>query len=576
MINSHDTETHRVIFPRTIKGTDQYSLLTTDTVLETGANDHFFRDKPTTDYIPHTGTVATADGGEASIVGGGSMNIEKLKLERVLYVPTFTRKLVSGARLLDDGLTLVAHGRQVRLSKKGAPISKAMVDPKDHLMKFATPRSHNRFDILEHNHLSSQSVHQNTTTHDQSKEQTVRRQRLDINVAHARWGHCGEGMLRRTANSNSIELFGILEMCETCILTKSNQLSKKKSSNLPVTDLLDVVQIDLQGPFPLVAIDGTNTNMKLIDGFSGYIKMETIRDKTSATTADVLKRYIERMQLKTGKHFNTIAVDQGTEFDCEFLDLIKTMGLTKLKATAYKHHLPPKAERANQTLMKFGRTLLLVSRLPAEFYSEAQLMACYILNRLVHAGQTISPYEIMYGIRPQISHLHPFGTVCYVFVPQERRTKLAHVQEKGRLIGFGDDDSSEEIKGYKVVTELDSKIVWSSDVIFDVTHAFQPLTGAPLVELDSLVGEYIPPPRHEAYRNDSSDECSDDAPIGAENSTNSETVPITNEPTQGRILRARPTVRAPYEDSSTEDSSDEGSSYSASLSTLAIHHHILS
>ena len=192
---------------------------------------------------------------------------------------------------------------------------------------------------------------------------------------------------------------------------------------------------------------------------------KTIRDKTSAMTADVLKRYIDRMQLMTGKHFNIIAVCQGTEFDGEFLDLIKTMCLTKLKATAYQHHLPPKAERANQTLMKFGRTLLLASRLPAEFYSGAQLMACFILNRLVHAGKTISPYEIMYGIRPQISHLHPFGTICYVFVPQGRRTKLANVQEKVRLMGFGDDDSSEEIKGYKVVTELDSKIVLRSDVM---------------------------------------------------------------------------------------------------------------
>ena len=145
--------------------------------------------------ITYTGTVATADGGEASIVGISSMHIGKLKLERVLHVPTFTRNLVSGARLLYDGFTLVAHGRPVRLSKNGAPISKAMVDPKDHLMNFATLRSHNRFDILEDNHLSSQSVHQKTTTRDQSKEQTVRRQRLDINVAHARWGDCGEGML---------------------------------------------------------------------------------------------------------------------------------------------------------------------------------------------------------------------------------------------------------------------------------------------------------------------------------------------------------------------------------------------
>ena len=119
-----------------------------------------------------------------------------------------------------------------------------------------------------------------------------------------------------------------------CTLTKSNQRPKKKFSNLPVNGILDVVQIDLQGPFPITSIDGTNTNIKLVDAFSGYIKLETIHYKSSATTADVLQRYIDRMQLKTGRKLNIIAVDKGSEFDGEFSSVIKKLGLTKLQATA--------------------------------------------------------------------------------------------------------------------------------------------------------------------------------------------------------------------------------------------------
>ena len=137
--------------------------------------------------------------------------------------------------------------------------------------------------------------------------------------------------------------------------------------------------------------------------------METIRNKTSVTIGDVFKRYITRKQLKTGKKCNTIAVDQGTEFDGDFLKLTKELGMTKLKAPAYRHHLPPKTERATQTLLKFGRTLLLALQLPASFYAEAQQMACYLLNRLVHSGETKSPYEIMYCV-----HSGLYATYLYL------------------------------------------------------------------------------------------------------------------------------------------------------------------
>ena len=116
VVGSHDTAHHREISPRTNKGDTEYSHLTADTGLDTGANDHFFCDHPSDNYEPKTGTVTTADGGQAPIIGIGSIQLGKLRLNNVLHVPTFKRNLVSGARLLDDGFTLVARKNTFRLS----------------------------------------------------------------------------------------------------------------------------------------------------------------------------------------------------------------------------------------------------------------------------------------------------------------------------------------------------------------------------------------------------------------------------------------------------------------------------
>ena len=133
---SHDTANHRVIAPRTNKGDKEYYHLFAETVLDTGANDHFFCDKPHEDYRSHSGTVCTADGGKTSIVGVGSITVGNLKLKRVLHVPKFKRNLVSGSRLMKDGFTLVAHKNHVNFAKNNKHICVAKLDPADGLVKF--------------------------------------------------------------------------------------------------------------------------------------------------------------------------------------------------------------------------------------------------------------------------------------------------------------------------------------------------------------------------------------------------------------------------------------------------------
>ena len=121
--------------------------------------------------------------------------------------------------------------------------------------------------------------------------------------------------------------------------------------------------------------------------------------------------------------------------------------------------------------------MLIASNLPSTFYAEAQLTAAYLFNLFVHGQETKTPYEYIYGRKPNLSHLRSFGTICYAHIPSERRTKVAQSAEKCRLIGHSDDDDTEEFRGYKLIRESDLAIVYAytSDVIFDELRPMTPL-----------------------------------------------------------------------------------------------------
>ena len=147
--------------------------------MDTGANEHFFRDKPTHNYQKRSGAVYTSNGGTAPVVGSGSINIGKLQLERVLHVPRFDRNLVSGSRLLDDGFTLVGEKKHINLSKDEKQICVAKLDPTDRLIKFAQ----NPFDVLGETYSSYQTSSISPVNAPRG-DLGAPTSRLDVNVAH--------------------------------------------------------------------------------------------------------------------------------------------------------------------------------------------------------------------------------------------------------------------------------------------------------------------------------------------------------------------------------------------------------
>ncbi len=222
------------------------------------------------------------------------------------------------------------------------------------------------------------------------------------------------------------------------------------------TNLLEVIESDVQGPFPVPAIDGTSSNVKFVDKLSRYVVMESIANKEAATIlGGAFQRFKSRFENVTGKRILNVRTDQGTEYLGEFLNYLQENGIIKQTGMAYEHNHPGQCERIHQTITTMGRTMLKQSLLPKEFYGEAQKTAVYLYNRQIHANSLKTPYEAMFNKKPNLSHLRPFGVVCYAFVPIEKRSKLDDTTAKCRLLGYGDDDSSEEFKGYRLLVESD-------------------------------------------------------------------------------------------------------------------------
>ena len=290
-----------------------------------------------------------------------------------------------------------------------------------------------------------------------------------FDILHQRLGHINNlKLLKSLKVTTGLSLSGKVPetLCEACELGKANRRDIPRVVSTE-HELLEVIEMDSQGPFPVIAHNGSSSNIKFIDNKSAYVKMETLPDRKAKTALDAFISFKTRLELRTGKKIKIVRTDQGTEFNGDFAKYLESNGIIKQKGLSYYHTHPGKAERVHQSILQQGRCMLISSNLPPMFYADAQLTAAYLHNRTVHASDSKTPYEHIYGRKPEISHLRPFGCVAYARIPSELRSKLQPAAEKCRILGYLDDDDSVEMKGYKLLRESDLAIIHSRDVRFD-------------------------------------------------------------------------------------------------------------
>ena len=135
----------------------------------------------------------------------------------------------------------------------------------------------------------------------------------------------------------------------------------------------------------------------------------------------------------------SIHMDQGGE-------LARLLALSDLVLRKHNYVLEPtgadsplqngSVEIYNDKLAIRARTLLYGSGLPAKYWSSALMHSVYLHNRMVHATTRKTPFEGLYGVKPDIGHLKLFGSRVCVKQSGKRRSKLDRHDFNGMFLGY--------------------------------------------------------------------------------------------------------------------------------------------
>jgi hypothetical protein len=95
-------------------------------------------------------------------------------------------------------------------------------------------------------------------------------------------------------------------------------------------------------------------------------------------------------------------------------------------------------ERKGQFVMQ-SRAMMYDQNLPLSLWAEAASTAVYIQNKCPHkALEEKTLEEVFTGKKPSVDHLRIFGSLVYIHVPKEKRTKLEPSGKKGTFVGYSE------------------------------------------------------------------------------------------------------------------------------------------
>ena len=220
--------------------------------------------------------------------------------------------------------------------------------------------------------------------------------------------------------------------------------------------------MDICGPYPTQTPDGKRYFYVILNNFSNWGFTYLLRLKSnvfshfSNTEAFLLRSY--------GTDIITVQMDGASEF-CkgDLGNHFAKQGIVVQQTAPYAHQQARKIERYVWTIEEGGQTLLADSRLPMSFWGWAVLTSQYLCNCLPTSTLTsdFTPFEVLMGKKPDLSHLQVWGCQCFPAIPLELHMKAGPRHFEAIFVGY------EEARVGWVVRDLKGAVHFSRDVIFN-------------------------------------------------------------------------------------------------------------
>lgn len=421
-------------------------------ILDSGATCHIAskRDLFTEFNTNHRETVFVANGQKVISAGKGTVcvdfvnkkgHIASIKIENVLYLPSFKGNLISVKRIADKGYTILFNGRICEILADRTQIAIGYIEGNLYKLK----ETSNKVCAIENS--TKNCIHEWHSVLGHRDIEVVKTLATGKLVDGVNFGEC------TSECKNKLN-------CEICLQGKMSRIKFPQKSENRAKVLLQLVHSDVCGPMQTQSPSGKRYVLTFIDDFSKFATVYLLKEKSEVLSC--FKEFVEICKTMFNCKPKFIRTDNGGEYvNKQLIEYLKQQGIQQQKTAPYTPQQNGVAERKNRTLIEMARCMILESKLEYRFWAEAVSMANFVQNRLPAKNIDKTPFEYWYGTKPSIGQFKRFGSKCYVFTPKERRRKLDAKAIAAVMVGY--DLSS---KAYRCYVPTTNKVVISRDVKF--------------------------------------------------------------------------------------------------------------
>ena len=226
---------------------------------------------------------------------------------------------------------------------------------------------------------------------------------------------------------------------------------------------LQLVHTDVCGLIPTKSIGGNKYFITFVADYSRCCAVYCLKNK--AEVLNKFKQFERRVAIDSCQNIASLQSYNGGEYlSLEFDSYMESKGIHHELIVPYSPEQNGVAERMNRTLLESVRSMMFHAGLPNRFRAEVVECAAYIRNNTstsaIKGNKT--PFEVLSGNKPDVSHLKVFGCMEYTHVPDAQRHKLDKKAVKLRFIGY-----SIQSKGYRLLDKETSLVYIRRDVVFN-------------------------------------------------------------------------------------------------------------
>ena len=436
----------------------------------------FTKYKPLYDETIQFGNSGTCIAG----IGNVTVHVDTLlgpsliQLENVAYVPGFHWNLINTHSLEQQGLYFNPRTCWMEYTDG----SNAFKVTKHGAFRVVEPHIKDAVFKAESYEKAAQSFAMAT------KSRTPRVATASMDVWHARLGHIRKEALKHVPLAVEGVALGTRdferksELCPECQLGQAHQ----QISRVPTwrgTYPFEKIHLDLIDMEEAFNADSWVAHFYC--DYSAYHVSFNLPNKTQEEILSVTQEFLTITNDNWGFTTRYIQSDGEKGLGKKWKDFIVMKGITFSPSPPDTPDQNGRAERSGGVIMTIARKLRIQGNLPQRLWPYIVAHATRLLNRIpVQRKQWQTPFEMVHGRKPNLSHLKIIGSLAYVLIKSKKaRPARAKLQEKalvGWLVGLGATDI------YKVwIPQLD-RVIISRDVQVDEKVMYDPRLAPTLPE----------------------------------------------------------------------------------------------